>query len=400
MKKLVILLLVVVLAFGGFLTWLSYQPEQHMAVTDEQIPAYDGAMTEEAAALTVRTLDYDAIEALHQPDEVVMTVYGKDIVWEDYFAWLKMNAVQVEAYFEQMAMYYGVAGDWTGSVGDGSGMTYAQLPANSAEDTLLRFAAIEKLAEEKGVELSEESLASLEDEALAAAVLGEGAEIEELLTALEETGISLDNYKHISSVNFLYGDILTAEFGAEGEKLSDEEVGEWLKEQGYTAANHILLMTMDKDTGDAVDEATAAEKKAKADEIYAELSAIEDAEQRIARFKELKEEYDEDTGKTYYPDGYTYTAGTMVSEFENAVNALEVCDISEPVKSSYGYHVIIRMPMGSDNLLSDSSGNLVPASWMYAQQKLGAELEVLIDPEVVVYAEGFEQPDLTKFIKE
>lgn len=400
MKKLVIFLVVIVLAFAGFLTWLSYQPESHMALTNEEAPAYDGAMSEEAAAAEIRGLDYDAIEALHASDEVIMSVYGEDVSWGDYYAWLYMNGMQVETFFEQMAMYYGMAADWEGSVGDGSGMIYAQLPTASAEDTLLRIAAIEKMAAEKGIELSEESAAALEDKALAEAALGEGAAVEELLTTLEEMHMSLDTYKRISRANYLYGDILAEEFGADGEKVSDEEAGLWLGEQGYMAANHILLMTTNKDTGETLDEAAAAEKKAKADEIYAELSAIGDVEERVAHFLELKEEYDEDTGKTYYPNGYTFTSGTMVSEFENAVKSMEAYDLSEPVKSSFGWHVIMRLPLGADNSMSDSSGAIVPAGWLYAQQKLGSELEAYMDASAIEYAEGFEVPDLTKFIKE
>ena len=399
MKKIVIFLVVIVLAFAGFLTWLSYQPETHMALTDEEAPAYSGEMSEEAAAAEVRSLDYDAIAALHAKDEIVMKVFGEDILWEDYYAWLYMNSKQVESFFEQMAVYYGVAADWEGSVGDGSGMTYAQLPPSAAEDTLLRIYAIEKLAADKGVVLSDESLAALEDQALAEAAIGEGACVDDLLAALEEMHMSLDTYKRISRANFLYGDILSAEFGEECEKVSDEECGAWLAEQGYMAANHILLMTTNKDTGETLDEAAAAEKKAKADEIYAELSAIGDVEERVARFLELKEEYDEDTGKTYYPNGYTFTSGTMVSEFEDAVNAMEAYDLSEPVKSSYGWHVIMRMPLGADNSMSDSSGALVPAGWLYAQQKLGTELENYMAEGNVEYAEGFEVPDLLKFIK-
>lgn len=399
MKKFVILLVVIVLAFAGFLTWLSYQPDTHMALTNEEAPAYPGEMSEEAAAAEVRSLNYEAIEALHANDKVVMSVYGQDVIWEDYYAWLHMNAMQLEAFFEQMAMYYGVPGDWSGSVGDGSGMTYAQIPAANAEDTILRIAAIEKLAADKGVEASEETLAALEDQALAEAVLGEGATVEQLLATLEESKISLDNYKRISLANYLYGDILTEQFGAEGEKVTDEECALWLTEQGYMSANHILLMTMNKDTGDALDEAAAAEKKAKADEIYAELAAIGDVEQLIARFKELKEEYDEDGGKVSNPDGYTFTPGTMVSEFENAVTAMEAYDISEPVKSSYGWHIIMRTPLGSDSLLRDSSGSFVPAGWVYAQQKLGEELESYMDTSLIEYAEGFETPDLLNYIK-
>ena len=399
MKKLVILLVVVVLAFAGFITWKAYQPMGDMAVTGEGIPAYDGAMTAEAAAAEVSHLDYEAIRALYADDQVVMTVYGQDVTWEEYYSWLYMNAMQVEAYFEQMAMYYGMSADWSGSVGDGSGMVYAQLPAASAEDTLLRFAAIEKMAAEKGVSLSEESLAALEDKALAEAVIGEGAELSELLAALEETGMSLESYKHITAVNYLYGDVLSAEYGSEGELVSDEDVGIWLSEQGYLAANHILFMTMDKGTGEAVDEATAAEKKAKADEIYAELCTIEDVEELVKRFRELKEEYDEDTGKTYYPDGYTFVPGTMVAEFEDTVTSMSDYQFSEPVKTSYGWHIIIRMPLNGSNLLSDSSGNLVPAAWMFAQQEMGSELEAYLVTDAIEYAEGFEQPDLLKFVK-
>ena len=399
MKKLVILLVVVVLAFAGFLTWLSYQPETHMALTNEEAPAYDGAMSEEAAAAEVRKLDYEALAASHAKDEVIMSINGEDVIWEDYYAWLYMNAMQVETFFEQMAMYYGVPGDWEGSVGDDSGMIYAQLPPSAAEETLLRIIAIEKLAADKGVDLSAESEAQLSDEALAAAVIGEGATVEELLAALEEMHMSLDTYKRISRANFLYGDILAAVFGENCEKVTDEECGAWLAENGYMAANHILLMTMNKDTGEALDEAGAAEKKAKADEIYAELSAISDVDELVARFKELKEEYDEDTGKVSSPDGYTFTPGTMVSEFESAVNSMEAYQLSEPVKSSYGWHVIMRTPLGAQNLLRDSSGSMIPACWVYAQQKLGGELETYMAEATVEYAEGFEVPELLNYIK-
>ena len=382
MKKLVILLVVIVLAFAGFLTWLSYQPETHMALTNEEAPAYDGAMSEEAAAAEVRSLDYEALSAAHANDEVIMSINGEDVLWEDYYAWLYMNAMQVEAFFEQMAMYYGVPGDWEGSVGDDSGMIYAQLPPSAAEETLLRIFAIEKLAADKGVVLS-----------------AEGATVEELLAALDEMHMSLDTYKRISRANFLYGDILSEVFGENCEKVTDEECGAWLAENGYMSANHILLMTMNKDTGDALDEAGAAEKKAKADEIYAELSAISDVDELVARFKELKEEYDEDTGKVSSPDGYTFTPGTMVSEFEAAVNSMEDYELSEPVKTSYGWHVIVRTPLGAQNLLRDSSGSMVPACWVYAQQKLGSELETYMAEATVEYAEGFEVPELVKYVK-
>lgn len=399
MKKLFIFLIVILLAFAGFLTWLSYQPDTHMALTEEEAPAYSGEMTEQAAQAAVSTLDYDAIRALHSEDEVVMTVCGKDISWGEYYAWFYMNGKQVESYFEQMAMYYGVAADWNGSTGDGLGTTFAQLPAMSTEDTLQRFAAVELLAKEKGVSLSEESLAQLEDQALADAIIGEGATVEELTEALAQMDMDIESYKRITSINLLYTELLNAQYGENCELVDEAAVALWLGEQGYVSANHILFMTMDKSTGEKVDEATAAEKKAQAEAVYAELSAIDDVDELLARFKELKEQYDEDTGKTYYPDGYTYTPGTMVSEFEAAVNSMEAYDVSEPVETSYGYHVIMRMPLTSQNLLSDASGSLVPAGWVYAQEQMNAELEAIMNAEPISYAEGFEAVNVLDFIK-
>ena len=55
-------------------------------------------------------------------------------------------------------------------------------------------------------------------------------------------------------------------------------------------------------------------------------------------------EHSEDSGLAQYPDGYTFMSGDMVSEFEDAVAALKVGEITpEVVESSYGYHIIMRI---------------------------------------------------------
>ena len=400
MKKFVIILLVILLAFGGYLTWLSYQPEQHMAVTDEDIPAYDGVMAEEAAHSLACCLDYDAIRGLYADDKVVMTINDRDITWAEYYGWFYMNAMQVETFFEQMAMYYGVAASWDGSVGDDSGMVYADLPAVSTEETLIRFGAIENLAAQMGVELSAESLAELEDEAMAKAVLGEDATVDELLAALEEMSMDIESYRRITAINLLYTDMLSAQYGADCELVDNAAVAQWLADQGYMSANHILFLTMDKDTGDKVDEATAAQKKAQAEEIYAELAAIEDTEELVARFTELKAEYCEDGGKVNNPNGYTFTSGTMVAEFENTVTASEDYQLNAPVETSYGWHIILRLPLGADSQISDSSGISVQAGWVYAQEEMNAKVAALIQEAQVIYTDDFTAPNILDYILE
>ncbi len=59
-------------------------------------------------------------------------------------------------------------------------------------------------------------------------------------------------------------------------------------------------------------------------------------------FDKLIQEFGKDPGMTQNPDGYVFTKGEMVEEFEKATFALEVGKISEPVRSAYGYHIIKR----------------------------------------------------------
>ena len=155
-------------------------------------------------------------------------------------------------------------------------------------------------------------------------------------------------YDRMNRINYLYRQGYIQLFGETGELIDDAAAIAYLEDNGYVSANHILLMTIDSATGEALDEETIAAQEEKAKEIAAELQAIEDPQLLLARFAELKEEYCEDTGKVSYPDGYTFTPGTMVAEFEDTCNALEDYQVSDPILSSYGYHVIIRLPLDPD----------------------------------------------------
>ncbi|MEG2584222.1 MAG: stalk domain-containing protein [Oscillospiraceae bacterium] len=58
-------------------------------------------------------------------------------------------------------------------------------------------------------------------------------------------------------------------------------------------------------------------------------------------FNKLMTEFNEDTGET--AEGYTFGTGEMVKEFEDASFSLKINEISKPVKSSFGYHIIKRL---------------------------------------------------------
>lgn len=61
-----------------------------------------------------------------------------------------------------------------------------------------------------------------------------------------------------------------------------------------------------------------------------------------ADFNALVKEHGTDPGMEANPTGYVFTKGEMVEEFEKAAFSLKAGEISRPVKTTYGYHIIKR----------------------------------------------------------
>jgi parvulin-like peptidyl-prolyl isomerase len=317
----------------------------------------------EEEAYTLRVPDYAALYALHEPDEVVAAVDGKDVTWGEYYYLFFSQAKQVENYFSTMAAYYGAAPEWTDQVEEDSDDSFADIVHKSAESSLKQICVIESMAEKNGVELTDEQLEAIreqEEQDIAGAV-GEGKTVEDFNAYIETIFLPRTLYDRMNRVNYLYRQGFVQAYGENGELVEDGVAAQYLADNNYLAATHILLMTIDPTNFQELDEAAAAEKLAKAQEIADELKAIEDDGERLARFAELKAEYCEDTGKEAYPDGYVFLPGKMVAEFEDAVLSLEEYQVSDPVKSDYGYHVIMRLPLRADSLLYSAQGTPVTA---------------------------------------
>ena len=396
MKKFVVLLVVLCLAFTVALGFLGRSP---MPLTGDSAETQEPAV-ETAVPVEVETLDYEALYALHDPAEVVMIVDGKDVTWGEYFSWLYMSAMQTEQYFVAMANY-GVPLKWSDAVGE-DGSTYADAAIAGGENTIRQLMTILGYAESQGVEASQETLDAVQaqrDSDKLATVGEEGTE-EDFASYLRSLYRSEEAYQRATLANYLNLQHYTDTYGANGEKVSDDQALGYLEENGYLYANHILLTTMDLQTGEALEEAAVAEKEAQAQALAEELQAIQDPEQLVKRFLELKEEYDEDTGKTAYPDGYVFLPGKMVAEFEEGVKALADYGVSQPVKTSYGYHVILRLPLTADTVVSyDSTGAAVTGRSLFASFDYAAGLDAYLENLSVEYVDDFQAPDLSKYVK-
>ncbi|MBR4549789.1 MAG: peptidylprolyl isomerase [Oscillospiraceae bacterium] len=399
MKKLFVLLLVVCLLASGVLGFLLGRDGTiRKTVTAAATPAPAAATP--AAAASTGGLDYDAIYALHDPDEIVMTVAGHEVPWSEYFYYLYRQGQSVESYFSSMAMY-GMSADWTDEA-DEEGHSFAEFTVDSAESIARSLAGTMSFAEENGVTLSVEDLDAIEKKVQEdiVALCGEEGTRADLDQYLEEIRLPAALYDRMNEVSVLYQNGFTALYGENGEKMSDEEALAYLEQNGYLNANHILFMTLDAETYEDLDEETKAAKREQAAAIAAELQAIEDPEARLARFAELKEQFDEDTGKTLYPNGYIFQPGEMVAEFEEAVKAQEAFQVSDPVESAYGYHVIMTLPLTPDAVLDySSSGAEMTARSTAANEAYAAAVDAYIEALEPVYAEGFEAPDLLSFVK-
>lgn len=388
MKKLLIALLIICLAaivLVGFF-WGKDAPEAVELPAAEEAAAEENA-EEAAAEEKTAGVDYEAIYALHQPDEVVMTVDGRDVVWEDYYYVYYNQAVQMENYFQQ-AQAYGYAEGWE-SAADEEGHSYAELLGDITEQNLRRVITVESVAEEERIQLdnSDEDIQA-EHQHNIVGICGEDGTEEQLFETLAEMHLRPELYWRLVKVNLLSHVIYEKCYGEEGEELDEQQVLDWMEENGILSADHILISTQD------LGEAETAEKKELAEQLVAELQAIEDPEERLARFLELKEQYNEDPGAA--EGGYVFGEGTMVDSFYNGAAALEVGEISAPVESQFGYHIILRRALSADDQIlsgyTTQSARAAAASELFSRR-----MQDKLDGQKIEYAKGFEVPKILDF---
>lgn len=142
-------------------------------------------------------------------------------------------------------------------------------------------------------------------------------------------------------INKLYREnlaIYEAYYAQYGETLSEN-----LKHMIYSAScAHFVIKSIELTEADYDGYVTVKHVLAKTEEEA--IAVIAELEKGIA-IESLIEEYNIDPGQTS-DSSYTFTYGEMVQEFEKASFALKEGEFTkEPVPTSYGYHVILRLPL-------------------------------------------------------
>jgi peptidyl-prolyl cis-trans isomerase D len=144
-----------------------------------------------------------------------------------------------------------------------------------------------------------------------------------------------DRFKEPARVRLEYLPITVADL-AGGQKITDDEVrkqydagAETYKHPAQIHARHILLMVPPSAPQEA------------ADKTLAELKGIQAQLKKGAGFDALAKKYSQDPGSAQKGGELPWFAqGAMVKPFEDAAMALKPGQVSEPVRTQFGWHLI------------------------------------------------------------
>ena len=312
-------------------------------VTDSASDDANAAVSEMQAKYAQIEAQLDAASKKYDGSAVVATVNGTEVTWKLYYYLLGSLT-------SQFINYTMAIPDFSIDVGDGTTLQDALRETLEARMKYYTVPLIE--AEARG--LTETVNAEVETQWQN--VVEQYGGVDALMEAIESAYLDEPTYRTLLSSNAAFNAIMENSYGLNGEKLSDEDVLAWANDNDYLRCKHILFLTENDDGTDMTDEEKAEIRK-EAEAALEELRALEsDREALLARFDELMADAD-DPGMTTFPDGYTFTSGQMVQEFEDGTRALADYEISDIVESSYGCHIILRLPLDPEGkTLSQDSG--------------------------------------------
>lgn len=278
---------------------------------------------------------------LNEGAETVLTVNGDAVTADEYSGYMLYNM----QYYASMYAQMGLTDLWSNA--DMAKSLGASMPEAAEQQAIYARVVMQKF-NELGLKLSyneQKEMASVRRNSIA------NTTKDAYLNQIAQFGFSDQTYQNFMYISQCYQALNDYYFGENGVNTpSDEDIQKYY-EDNYITAKHILITTVDPASGET--KRTDEEAKKEAQSILDRINAGED-------FDTLMNQYSEDTGLSNNPNGYTFTEGQMVTEFYDGAKALAEDEVSELVKSNYGYHIIKRVKL-DDSQLDNFKSDIVSA---------------------------------------
>ncbi len=260
----------------------------------------------------------------------VMNVNGEKVTGGEYRFYLGAMKQLIAA---ELSKDSADAVDWEND--ELEGKKAIDIAKQRAYDDLVNCIVASSEAKKRGLVVSGEEKRAVSDSILSyfggtdkATVLKECQLSEEIFNSLVEDLALTQKLQEEFTKDESIADVSEEEIRAKYDSLLEQYTA-----SGVVTAKHILICFEKEDGTTRTEEETLEE----ANRIKAMVTDD--------NFDELVAQYSEDPGSATNPGGYTFTHGdgTMVQEFDDVAYALRDNEVSEPVKTSYGYHIIKRV---------------------------------------------------------
>ncbi len=286
----------------------------------------DGESTE----AMVSAPNYEAEYYDGDADGIVATVNGEEVSVQEFNYFLMMSM------YNELMMAGEEAGDdfWTNDK--------IESVMESAMNQAVLSHVYRTAAKAEGVEVSEQNIQDI-DASIESGAQYYGSE-ENFDKFFESQALTKDLYRELT-IRSYYASNLFEKY-LEENVSADDVMSKFKKD--YVKAKHILIQKTNAEGTDI-----SAEAYSKIEDIKAQLDAGAD-------FDQLMAEHGEDPGAEASPEGYVFTTGEMVAEFEEAAFALEAGQLSDIVETDYGYHIIKKLELTDEDIqnpISDAYGN-------------------------------------------
>ena len=254
---------------------------------------------------------------------------------------------------------------------------------------LVQREELRQAADDLGVEVTAKDVDKTEQEFIDSKFGGKRADYEK---ALKAQGFTAEQYRTVhetSALSTKLFDEITKDV-----TVSDEDVLAYYTQNqaSYPESRDVrhVLIAVNADPACKSDcKVDFDASKAKADEIYAELEGG-------ANFAVVAKKESADPGSKDQGGKLTIQRGQTVPEFDKAAFALDEKEISKPVKTQYGYHII--QPISPVRGSFDTYQDVVRTTLLQQlkNEKMQSWVEDLTKDynSKVKYADGFEPPEI------